>query len=188
MKEKLSANEKETKDIKIEKEIISQIYRPYLFVTGLFNIDAEYFKKRIEVGIQNSNLNYTTNVSGQQTDWTFFNKDKNFAILLLQMIDHLEELNLELNKFYLEDSWGLKEKFGDYTKKHHHDTFYVSGVLYLNDHHQKLYFPEINQELTPRKGRFVLFSSFLKHYTKRNIGDTAKYAISFNFRGKAVDS
>ena len=166
----------------IDKEIISQIYRPYFFITGVFDIDEKYFKKRIEEGIQNSNLNYRTNVYGQHTDWKFFNKDKNFNVLLLQMIDYLEELNIDLDKFYLEDSWGVVLGFGDYTKKHAHGPNYISGVLYLNDHHQKLYFPEINQEITPEKGRFILFSSFLSHYTKRNIQKKEKYAISFNFQ------
>ena len=30
----------------IEKEIISQVYRPYFFITGIFDIDAKYFKKK----------------------------------------------------------------------------------------------------------------------------------------------
>ena len=84
------------------------------------------------------------------------------------------------------ESWGLIEKFGDYTKRHTHGPNYISGILYLNDHHQKLYFPEINQEITPEKGRFVLFSSFLVHHTKRNTQKKEKYAISFNFQIQTV--
>ena len=165
----------------VDKEIVSQIYRPYVFVTGIFDIDSKYFKKRVEEGVQNSNINYKTNVHGKHTEWKFFNKDKEFGILLLQMIDYLDGLNIQLQKFSLEDSWGLIEGFGDHTIKHHHGYSYLSGVLYLNNHHQKLYFPEIKQEITPKQGRFVIFSSFLEHYTKRNIRNTEKYAISFNF-------
>jgi|TARA_R100000081_G_C4702395_1_gene108327 hypothetical protein len=165
----------------IDKEIISQIYRPYFFISGIFDIDQKYFKKKIEEGIQNSNLNYKTNVCGYHTDWKFFNEDKNFNILLMQIIDYLEKLDIDLEKFYLEDSWGIVLRLGDYTKKHHHNNFYLSGVLYLNDHPQKLYFPEINQEIIPQKGRWVLFSSYLLHYTNRNIQEIKKYAISFNF-------
>ena len=167
----------------IEKEIISQVYRPYFFITGIFDIDAKYFKKRIEESVQHSHLNYKTNVKGQQTDWNFFNKDKNFGILIGQILDHLERMNLELESCHLQDAWGLIEKFGDFTAKHNHGSSYFSGVIYLNDHHQKLYFPEINEEVTPKKGRAVIFSSFLQHYTKRNLRDTAKYALSFNFNG-----
>jgi hypothetical protein len=175
----------------IDKEIISQIYRPYFFVTGIFDIDAKYFKKRIDEGVQNSSLNYKTQVVGQQTDWKFFNKDENFGIFLFQLLDYLERLNLELGSFSLGESWGLIEKLGDYTKKHSHSpthpASFFSGALYLNDHHQKLYFPEINQEITPQKGRAVLFSSFLKHYTKRNATHKEKYAISFNFHGQGFE-
>ena len=170
----------------IDKEIVSQILRDYIFITGIFDIDSKYFKKRIEEGVQNSSINYKTNVVGKHTEWKLFNKDEQFMALLLQMVDHLESLNIKLDGFYLEDAWGLIEKFGDYTKKHNHGSSYISGVLYLNDHPQKLYFPTIQQEIIPKKGRFVLFSSFLIHYTKRNLKHKDKYAISFNFNSTNV--
>ena len=97
-----------------------------------------------------------------------------------------EDLNIDLERFTLTDSWGLIEKFGDYTKQHHHLPSYLSGVLYLHDHSQKLYFPDIKQEITPTTGRFVLFSSFLNHYTKRNLEHKDKYAISFNFKSALI--
>ena len=165
----------------INKEIISKLYKEYFFITGVFDIDAQYFKKRIDEGIQTTSLDYKTNVMGQQTDWKFFNNDKNFGKLMAQVLDYLEHSNLNLEPCHLEDSWGIKEGFGEFTKKHNHGFAYFSGVLYLHDHSQKLYFPEINQEITPTTGRIVLFSSFLKHYTKRNLQDAAKYAVSFNF-------
>ena len=170
----------------INKEIVSKILRDYIFLTGTFDIDSKYFKKRIDEGIQSSKLNYKTNVYGKHTDWTFFTTDNQFIVLLLQIIDHLETLDTPLKKFILAEAWGLIENFGDYTRKHAHEPFYLSGVLYLNDHPQKLYFPEINQEITPKKGRFVLFSSFLLHQTKRNLKHKSKYAISFNLRSVLV--
>ena len=124
----------------IEKEIVSKVSRDYIFITSLFDIDSQYFKKRIEEGIKTSTLNYKTNVVGKHTAWRFFNNDKKLQTVLLQMIDHLESLNTNLDTFHLEASWGLIEKFGDYTKTHHHAPAYLSGVLYLNDHSQKLYF------------------------------------------------
>ena len=170
----------------IDKEIISKIFRDYIFLTGTFDIDSKYFKKRIDEGIQNSKLNYKTNVYGKHTDWTFFNNDTQFLVLLLEIIDHLESLNIVLKKFTLAEAWGLIENFGDYTKKHDHEPYYLSGVLYLNDHPQKLYFPEIKQEIIPKKGRFVIFSSFLLHQTKRNLKHKSKYALSFNLRSILV--
>ena len=95
--------------------------------------------------------------------------------------DNIDNLKLLLKPFYLHDCWGLIERFGDYTKKHNHGCSLFSGVLYLNNHSQKLYFPEIKEEVTPTTGGFVLFNSFLTHYTQRNITHKEKYAISFNF-------
>ena len=167
--------------MKIDKEIVSKISREYIFLSGIFDIDAKYFKKRIDEGVQNSGLSYPTNVHGKQTGWQFFQKDEKFLALLLPLIDYLEGLDLKLAQFYLKSAWGLIETFGDYTNRHMHSPASLSGVLYLNDHHQKLYFPEINRDISPEEGRFVLFSSFLTHYTKRNSRPIKKYAISFNF-------
>ena len=50
----------------------------------------------------------------------------------------------------------------------------------MNDHPQKLDFPDINESITPEEGRFVMFSSFLNHKAKRNVVEKAKYAIAFN--------
>ena len=172
--------------MKINKEIVSTIPRDYVFITGTFAIDAPYFKKRIEEGVKVSSLNYKTNVHGQQTDWKFFNKDEKLALFLLQVIDYIDNLNLPLQAFYLHDCWGLIERFGDYTKKHKHGGSIFSGVLYLNNHSQKLYFPEIKEEVTPTPGGFVIFTSFLTHYTQRNITHKEKYAISFNFKENCV--
>ena len=170
----------------IDKEIISKVSRDYIFVTGMLDIDSKYFKKKVDEGVQHSSINYKTNVYGKHTEWKFFNSDKQFLVLLLEIIDYLENLNIELEKFILENSWGLIENFGNYTKKHNHGPYYLSGVLYLNDHHQKLYFPEIKQEIIPQAGRFVIFSSFLQHQTKRNLKHKSKYAISFNFKSLLV--
>jgi hypothetical protein len=43
-------------------------------------------------------------------------------------------------------------------------------------------FPEIDQTVKPEEGRFVIFSSFLKHEAKRNPIIIPKYGISFNLR------
>ena len=79
------------------------------------------------------------------------------------------------------EAWGLKEGYGQRTTKHDHLPNYLSGVLYLNNHKQKLLFDEIKQEVKPEEGKFVLFSSFLKHKAERNLSREIKYAIAFNF-------
>ena len=126
--------------MKINKEIISKLPRDYVFITGTFDLDAPYFKKRIEEGVKVSSLNYKTNVHGQRTEWKFFNKDEKLGLFFLHVIDYIDNLNLLLKPFYLHDCWGLIERFGDYTKKHNHGCSLFSGVLYLNNHSKKLYF------------------------------------------------
>ena len=172
--------------MKIEKEIVAKIPRDYLFVSGILDVDAKYFKRRIEEGVKASSINYQTNVYGKHTEWEFFNKDKEFNVLLFQMIDHLETLTIDLQRFYLKNAWGIIEGIGEYTQRHHHEPNYISGVIYFNNHPQKLYFPDIKQEITPQTGRFAIFSSFLNHHTKRNIVDKDKYGISFNFRSAMI--
>ena len=79
----------------VDKEIVSKIPRDYIFITGGFDLDPKYLKQRIEEGVKESNLNYKTNVVGKHTEWKFFNNDKHFITLLLQLIDHIENLNIE---------------------------------------------------------------------------------------------
>ena len=172
--------------MKIDKEIVSKIARDYIFISGVIDVDVKYFKKRIDEGIKASSINYKTNVYGKHTEWDFFKKDKEFVVLLFQIIDHIETLKIDLQRFFLNSSWGIIEGIGDHTQRHHHEPNYLSGVLYLNDHPQKLYFPDIQQEITPEVGRFAIFSSFLAHHTKRNLIEKEKYAISFNFRSAMV--
>ena len=100
--------------MKIEKEIVAKIPRDYLFVSGILDVDAKYFKRRIEEGVKASSINYQTNVYGKHTEWEFFNKDKEFNVLLFQMIDHLETLTIDLQRFYLKNAWGIIEGIGEY--------------------------------------------------------------------------
>lgn len=162
----------------LDKEIRSQVLQNYLLVSGLLNIDSTYFIKKIEDSIINSKFNFVTNVKGYMTPWDYFVGDDNFLKTIIPILDKLDEY--KLLRYELNEAWGLKEEWAHYTKEHNHLPAYLSGVLYLNDHPQELIFTDINISITPEKGRFVVFSSFLNHKTKRNRTDIPKYAISFN--------
>ena len=88
---------------------------------------------------------------------------------------------------YIADAWGIKIDKDDYTKLHDHASAMYSGILYLNDVDQKLNFPELSMSVTPRKGTFVSFSSWLKHGADPNQGET-KYAIPFNLNAAVHNS
>ena len=174
--------------MEIEKEIISQIERDYLFITGKFNLDYKYFIDKIDSNISSKdNLNYKTNVIGKQTPWNLFNNDEKFKYVLYDIFDYLYGLK-NTKGYYLNASWGLREDQGDYTRIHDHLPSFLSGIIYLNKHSQKLYLPEIDQEINPDCGKLVLFSSFLKHYTKRNNINNGKYAIAFNLNYTTVSN
>ena len=47
-------------------------------------------------------------------------------------------------------------------------------------------FTKLIKEITPKKGKFVVCSAFLDHYTKRNMSDDDRYCIAFNFKYKGT--
>ena len=173
--------------MKIQQEILSKIERDYFFIAGTIDIDANYFINKIEEGIKYSSLNFKTNVVGQMTEWNFFKEDKKFIDIIFKFLDYLDNNKIAKKAYFLRGAWGIKESFGGYTKEHDHFPSYLSGSLYLNNHSQKLYFPDIKKEIEPKKGTFVLFSSFLKHYTNRNNTNKSKYALAFNFDYTTID-
>ena len=174
--------------MEIEKEFISKIDRDYLFVTGKLNLDYQYFINKIDSNISSeNNLNYKTNVIGKQTSWNLFNKDEKFKPILYEIFNYLDSVK-NIHAYYLDASWGIKEDQGDYTRIHDHLPSFLSGIIYLNKHSQKLYLPEIKQKVIPECGKLILFSSFLKHYTKRNNDNNSKYAIAFNLNYTTISN
>ena len=172
--------------MKIDKEIVSKIERDYVFLTGHVLLDIHYLINKIEKGIQNSNNNFRTNIVGYMTDFKFFNEELLKTNFIYKLFDKLDSYKF-LDSYRLDESWGIKEDYGCYTTQHTHKQSNISGVIYLNNHSQKLFFPEINQEVKPKKGEFVIFSSFLKHYTMRNLENKSKYAIVFNLKYRNFD-
>jgi hypothetical protein len=165
--------------MKIKKEIHSQLPQDYLFITGTTNIDCKYFIEKIEEGIKTSNANFKTYVKGFMTNYNYFKNDFNFLKALLPIFDLIDK---DRPNWELADAWGIKEGFSHYTQEHNHRPLYLSGVIYLNKHNQKLIFPQINEEITPNVGKFVIFSGFLNHRTPRNTTKKNKYALSWNLR------
>ena len=169
--------------MKIDKLIKSEMRREYFFLKGKISINTKYFINKIEQGIQEeSNKNYKTNLISSMTSYQYFMKDKNFIKVLLPMFDLIDSIDFkECNRYKLQDAWGFKQSFSDYTIKHHHSPAFLSGVIALNKHSQSLHFNDVNETLEFEPGNFVLFSGFLLHGNKRNITDKSRYGLSFNF-------
>jgi len=166
--------------MKIEKEVIGKIQKDYLFLVGKVKINAEYFIDKIKEDVKSSKNNYATNVVGLMTDWRYFCSDKEFIKIIYPVLDKVDKHDF-IRPYELSLAWGIAEGFGGRTIEHAHTPSVISGVLYLNDHHQDLIFPDINEKITPEEGKIVIFSSELKHSCYRNVTDKVKYAISFNF-------
>jgi len=170
--------------MQITKTLRDKVKVDYLLIEGKVDIDSNYFIKEINKGFkQQDNNNFKTNVKGHMTSWHYFNQHDTFIKTMLPLFDYLDNLE-KIKPYYLDSAWGIKEGFTDYTAAHNHVPHYLSGVIYLNDHHQTLLFPELKKEFTPKLNSFIIFSSFLIHKTIRNTTNIDKYAISFNLNFK----
>ena len=120
--------------------------REYLFIQGNVPIDSKYFINKIEEGIkEKSNLNYKTNLSAKMTSYEYFSNNKNFLKVMLPIFDLVDEHTFKSNPGWnMNEAWGFKQSFGDYSKPHDHipHKVFLSGAMMLTNHSQSLYFPE----------------------------------------------
>ena len=168
--------------MKIKKEVKSKFKKNYFLSEGFLDINSKHFMKEIDSGVEaNNNANYKTNVIGKMTEPNYFVNNSEFIKVILPLLDYIDNTFKDAPQYNLNNAWGYKEGFGEYTREHHHINSWLSGVIYLNKHHQNLIFPEINHEISPEEGKFILFSPFLLHKTRRNITKKIKYGMAFNF-------
>ena len=80
----------------IQDKILSTIEQPFFFYKGKFNkINTKYFIDKIEEGIEDrDNLSFKTNVMGEMTSYTWFNRDKNFLDIVQKGLDYIDSTNL----------------------------------------------------------------------------------------------
>jgi len=172
-------------EIILNKEIHTKIKQDVFYVEGFIDVNTNYFINKIEEGINHpSNKNNKTHVKGFMTAWDYFIQDEEFLKIFLQLINKLEHNNTTKEcfpeKWTLNECWGIKEVKGSSTARHSHTSSVFSGIIYLNDVNHDLIFDELDLKLTPKKGKFSIFSGNLHHYTQRNLTDIDKYALVFN--------
>lgn len=167
---------------KVNKLIDKRIHKQAFFFEFQTKLRPKYFIDKIEQGIREpGNMNYQTNVLGGMTAWNYFAKDMELLVLLKMLTNHLDQ-KIDLCKYVLDEAWGIRTAFNDYTKRHSHDGCVVSGILYLSKSKQYTYFPELDEVVKPMPGKVVLFSPMLDHYTKPSLEAKPKYAIPFNYK------
>ena len=167
----------------INKYIEKEINIPIFFSECSIDITdtKDYFISKIEESINSKeNNNHKTNVKGKMTPWNFFVNDQNFHKILDKGVGQISKF-IKLKKSYLEEAWGIKIEKGNETLFHNHDECKFSGILYLNNTELPIYFPQLDINIVPKMGTFLLFSAILNHGTNVNKSEQAKYAIPFNF-------
>lgn len=168
----------------IEKHFEKKILKDYFFIEGTIEIDDVYFIKQIKKGFKDeNNQTHKTNVKSKMTPWKWFVNDSKFIEIIKKFIFYVDQ-KIQLPPYFLAEAWGMGLKKQEKTLEHTHEPDVWSGAIYLNDHSQTLDFTEINKKIIPSKGKFVLFSSFLKHKADSNLSNDIKWGISFNMASK----
>tara|TARA_R100000306_G_C4289054_1_gene99081 strand:+ start:50 stop:577 length:528 start_codon:yes stop_codon:yes gene_type:complete len=168
--------------MKISKLIQAKTEREYFFLAGHTSLDSKYFIKKIEEGIkEQTNRSYSTHLMSKMTSFNYFIGDKKFLKILLPIFDLLDATSFESTPGWrMTEAWGYKQSFEEYSRLHHHIPCFLSGAIMLNEHPQALIFPEINETIEAKPGNFVVFSSFIKHRSNRNVTDKVRYGLSYN--------
>ena len=146
---------------------------------GKIKVDSNYFIKKINKGIKDSEYNYKTYVGSKMTDWQFFNGDKNINKFFKNIKPVLDEIEIPHSK--MTACWGLRYEKGDYARQHHHKPATWCGIIYLSKGGVSTYFSDYDVHVEPEIGKFVLFSGVLLHGTATSESKKPRYALSFNF-------
>ncbi len=170
-----------TSSMKLIKHVERPIKKDTFLIELELKINSSSLIKEIEEGINsNSNYNYVTHVKGKMTSWDHFVKNQYFLSLVKTGTNYLDE-HISLTSCYLRDAWGTKVGYNDRIREHHHYGCIISGVLYLQDSDQELYFRELDISIAPKKGKLILFSPLLRHGTKSSLSKKPRYSIAFNY-------
>jgi hypothetical protein len=137
-------------------------------------------KKDIDLNLNQTNMNYKTNVKGKMTDFNAFNSNVNFLKFCNLIEQDIKKVITTNSK--LVNSWGTILEDSDYTKEHMHvDTTSFSGILYLTKEGPGTFFKELNLTIDESIGKYVLFHPLLKHEVKPYTYINKRYTIAFNF-------
>ena len=165
----------------IKKHIERKTKIDYFLIEGVIDVDSNYFIDSMKKGFDSPrNQNFKTNIQGFMTPWNYFLNDEKFMLIIEEFIKYVDS-TIDLTNYNIFEAWGFSSTKNQRTEYHNHLPSTWSGVLYLNDCNSFLNFKDINKKVYMKKGKFVLFSSFLEHGTDFIETDETKWGISFNF-------
>ena len=148
---------------------LREIVYPTLTKIHEFTYDDEvalkYFEDKIRKNL--GPMDYKTNVKGQMTAWTLFNKDPEFEMFITKVFyptifKHVNVLRGHAeNEIVIKDSWGNLLKKGEQVERHHHRDAYYSPVIYFDD------ISPLQTDIGPiqtHRGKVVTLDGFLHHW------------------------
>ena len=148
---------------------LREIVYPTLTKIHEFTYDDEvalkYFEDKIRKNL--GPMDYKTNVKGQMTAWTLFNKDPEFEMFITKVFyptifKHVNVLRgYAENEIVIKDSWGNLLKKGEKVERHHHRDAYYSTVIYFDD------ISPLQTDVGPiqtHRGKVVTLDGFLHHW------------------------
>ncbi len=160
------------------------ILHDYLYNKNYLNRLKELVNKAIE----EEPIDKLVNVHAKTTNWDKLLKVeemKNFHTRILDTLINIYTLrtptpNTHL-KYFLNSSWGMKHKKGDYTIEHHHAPVAWSGAFYFEVPSDTfMTFPDFNQSLQIKENMLIFFPGITKHSVSTHTSDKERISMAFN--------
>ena len=128
----------------------------------------------------------------------------------IKLFDWLNECNKKIKSMYFQDNielticdmWIVKSNMGEISRWHYHPLSIFSGLLYFQDSEIKTEFKIHNQfnikhhdlfsvamkesmkekivSVTPKKGKLIIWPSYITHRVARNKKPSTRYTLAYN--------
>jgi hypothetical protein len=152
----------------------------------LGNYDKQNILHNLKYKIKNSiseETSHRTYVRGEMTNWESFLYDKDFSVFFTEIMNQYKHIiapnSIFGNELKVIEVWGTILKKGDHIALHQHNTLH--GILYLTEG-TPLIFPELEIEIKPKPGDWIISDPFLFHGTEIVETNDERINIVFNFQ------
>ena len=156
-------------------------------------LDLDICKKAKDLIIKNKDLfTHKTYDCDLKTSFNFTPNILNCAELhelKMNVLSHIEACMHQKNKYmdgYIVFSWANIYEKDYYQEFHDHRNpcfNALSGVLYLTENNSEIVFKQSDSiYFKPKFGNIILFPDTLHHRVRKNLEDTLRISIAFNFK------